>query len=166
MWPTYLAKSKPLTAPAMVPMPVTEPTALRGNISEAVVKRLAGPALMRGGGQAEQSDGGPFSEVVGVKIIDQKNGNDEAGAEQHGRQPRALGGKSHADEGRGQIAAVDAADGRGVVDDENRQSQTDQAQMKFIAEVTRQPVEIEPPDGIGEEFGNGIGPGLTECRRA
>ena len=36
-----MASSMPPAAPAMPPMPVTEPTALRGNISEAVVKRLA-----------------------------------------------------------------------------------------------------------------------------
>src|ERR1700742_1660968 len=32
---------KPPTEPAMLPMPVTEPTAVRGNISDTVVKRLA-----------------------------------------------------------------------------------------------------------------------------
>ena len=37
--------------------------------------------------------------------------------------------------------------------------------MKFIAEVTRQPVEIEPPDGIGEEFWNGIRPGLRDAKQ-
>ncbi len=31
----------PPAAPAMPPMPMTEPTALRGNISDDVVKRLA-----------------------------------------------------------------------------------------------------------------------------
>ena len=33
--------SMPPTAPAMPPMPTTEPTARRGNMSEAVVKMLA-----------------------------------------------------------------------------------------------------------------------------
>ena len=36
-----MAKRTPPTDPAMPPMPTTEPTALRGNISDAVVKRLA-----------------------------------------------------------------------------------------------------------------------------
>src|ERR1035438_8162456 len=37
--------------------------------------------------------------------------------------------------------------------------------MKSVAEVTRQPVEIEPPDRIGEEFGNGVCPGLADTKQ-
>jgi hypothetical protein len=63
------------------------------------------------------------------------------------------GRKPDADEGRGQVAAVDAADGRGVVNDQDGQSEPNKAEMEFIAEVARQPIEVEPPDGIGEELG-------------
>src|SRR5882724_8996200 len=41
MYPTTLDTSIPPIAPAMPPMPTTDPTALRGNISEVVVKRFA-----------------------------------------------------------------------------------------------------------------------------
>src|ERR1035438_803394 len=37
--------------------------------------------------------------------------------------------------------------------------------MELIAEVTRQPVEIEPPDGVCKKFRNSIGPGLAETEQ-
>src|SRR5829696_7693818 len=41
MYPVSFAISIPPTAPAIPPRPTTEPTAFRGNMSDAVVKRLA-----------------------------------------------------------------------------------------------------------------------------
>src|SRR5258706_9898059 len=41
MWPATKANSALPTDPAMPPIPTTDPTALRGNMSEEVVKRLA-----------------------------------------------------------------------------------------------------------------------------
>src|SRR3972149_2351178 len=41
MYPTTFAITIPPTAPAIPPIPTTEPTARRGNISETVVKRFA-----------------------------------------------------------------------------------------------------------------------------
>ena len=96
-----------------------------------------------------------------MEIVEQKNGNHRAGAEEHRSQPGARGVHPHAAEGSRQPAAADASRGRGAIDNDQRQSKMPQVEMKGLVEEIRQPEEEEPPDRISEKFGQRKGPGLA-----
>ena len=108
---------------------------------------------------------GSRGEQIGGESLVSGRGQTEQCAKKHGRHSRALWRKPHTDESRGQVAPVDAADGRGIINNQDGQSEPNKAQAKFVVEITRQPVEVEPPDGIGKELGNGICPCLAEAKQ-
>src|SRR5215469_4363973 len=58
-------------------------------------------------------------------------------------------------------SAADAANRRSVIDNNERQAEMRKSEMKAGVKKFRQPVEIEPPDGIGEKFRYRKCPGLA-----
>src|ERR1700684_2167022 len=97
MWPAKKAKSALPTDPAMPPIPTTAPTALRGNMSDDVVKRLAdqplwapaAPALpvVGAAGAADQRDGAAQRH----ETCSRADGNTQGSADEHRCKPRVVG---------------------------------------------------------------------------
>ena len=76
-----------------------------------------------------------------------------------------LGGHAELDEGTREPASADAADGGAVIDDDERQAEVAEIEVESLREIGRQPEQVEPPDGVGEEFADGESPGLAMAQQ-
>src|SRR6267378_2895679 len=103
MCPAKKANSALPTDPAIPPIPTTAPTALRGNISDDVVNRLADHPWCA-----------PAARLIS--------------AIEHCRKPRVVGRQPQATEGRRQPTSADAANGRHVIDNDKWQSKVREVQ--------------------------------------
>src|ERR1700733_8761670 len=111
-------------------------------------EEIGRPSLMGASSDAHQADSRPFR----LQMPDGENGHDQTRAEAHGGKARASSRKSEFAKGRGQPAPANAADSGHVVNQNERQAEGREIEMKSRAEIGRQPEEIEPPDRVCEEF--------------
>src|ERR1700733_8614713 len=120
-------------------------------------EEIGRPSLMRASSDAKQADSGPFR----LQMPNGENGDDQTRAEAQGGEARASSRKSEFAKGRGQPASADAADSGHVVDQNERQAEVREIEMKSRTEIGWQPEEIEPPDRVCQEFRDGESPGLA-----
>src|SRR5271170_7689087 len=114
-------------------------------------EEIGRPTLVGSGGDTKQADGRPLRAYMSQS----ENRHNAAGAEEHGGETGSGGRKTQLAERRRQPSAADAADRGHVVDKDELKPDVREIQVEFRAEVRRQPEKIEPPDGIGEKFGDG-----------
>ncbi len=113
---------------------------------------VGGPALMGGGGQRNERDSHP-----GFRHDDGSGGNRHAeGEDAHDELARPAVGPAAADEEAAEPAAEDAAEVGHQIDDRQRPADLLEAQTAGFLEIQRQPDKVEPPDRIGEEFGEEV----------
>src|SRR5579875_125899 len=81
---------------------------------------VGGPALMSGGGEGDEADGGPRAVGRdGVHVGHEDDGQDADGHEEQGEFAAGVDGMAALHDGSGERAAADAAYGRDGVDDDD-----------------------------------------------
>ena len=134
----------PPIAPPKPPMPVTEPTAARGKISDDETKDIRGPALVCGAGQADDGNDSPKA----VDVADHGYGKRAERTAQHGSAACGADAEAQAYPETGKPAAKNTAYAGGDVDGHDGSSKSIELQMEVGREVFWQPEEKEPPDQL------------------
>src|SRR5579883_1766199 len=113
--------------------------------------------LMASGGESDEESGGPESGDAEGK----RNWKNAEGASEHGGFAGEVDGDAAADERGRQPATAHAAEVGNQIDDEDRRAELDEMDAVLALEIVGNPEEIEPPDGVGEEFSGDERPSLT-----
>lgn len=117
------------------------------------------PSLMRGCGEAEESDGWPG--VAGEEVVHVRYEHDRRDAEcadEHGDFASTVDAESTLHEEAREPSASDGAEAGSGVDDDERPLHVVEVEAIVVIEKFWKIEEIEPPDGIGEPFTEEEGP--------
>src|SRR2546423_1060810 len=88
------------------------------------------------------------------------NRHDAQRADKHRGLPPAVRRPAALDECGGEPAAADASNVGGDVDDDDGDAQFRETDAVVLVQKFGEPVEVEPPDGVGQKFSYGEGPRL------
>ena len=117
---------------------------------------------MRGGGETEESDGGPcVGREQGVHVGHEDDRGDAEGTDQHGDLAAGVYAVTVLHEEAGEPSAADGADARGCVDRDDERVGVAEVEAVVAVEELREVEEVEPPDAIGEAFADEEGPGAA-----
>jgi hypothetical protein len=146
----------PPTAPAKPPSPTTEPTAWRGNVSDASVKRFADHPWCAAAAMLTNA-----TEPHAARGRRECDRHDGQRAREHGDLAPRVDVPPSLDQRGRQPAAADAADVGNQIDREERR--TDRLEIDAVVAVqeVRNPEQVQPPHGIGHELADRERPRLA-----
>ena len=119
-------------------------------------KEICHPGLMRRGGQAKQQD-------RELRVLDhhaQRARRHDHRAKQHGHLARLADGPPALHQETGNNASQQGAHRRNAIHNHQRRAALLRRKVAHVRQVRRQPEQIKPPHGIGEEFRQAVAPGL------
>ncbi len=117
------------------------------------------PSLMSGGGETEEPDGGP--RIIGeerVHVRDEHDGKHTDGADEEREFSAGVYGVTVLHAEAGEPATCDGTDAGAGVDDDEWVFDVAEIEAVVVVEELGEIEEIEPPDGVGDSFGDAEGP--------
>ncbi len=122
-------------------------------------EEIGRPALMGGGGKAEESDGRPgVGGEEGVHVRHEHDRRDAESADEHGDLAAGVDAEAAIHEEAREPSAPNGADAGGGVDDDEGVLYLAEVEAVVVVEEFGQIEEVEPPDGVGKALGDEEGP--------